>query len=285
MIGIPRNIKPQRQLGQNFLMDERVLEREVAYASITAEDTVLEVGAGIGNLTELLAVSSGHVVAVEYDRQFKDRLEGLARVHGNISIIWGDALTVQLPSFSKVVANLPYRMALPIVLRLLSNPFENGVLMFQKDMAQHICAAPGEAGYGRLSVTVQRLAHTELLDTVPSMAFSPAPDVASAIVRLRPVDVPFPVASAEAFKRLLDHLLFYRDDKLSLALQRLSSEPAQAAAPLLPNKLRNKQVSQMTPEEFGEVSRFLDSHKVDLPAISNTAKRKAQKLRKQPEAR
>jgi 16S rRNA (adenine1518-N6/adenine1519-N6)-dimethyltransferase len=278
MVNVPRNIRPQRQLGQYFLMDERILEREIAYAQIAVEDTVLEIGAGIGNLTERLAPHAKHVVAVECDKQFQDRLESLANVHGNISLIWGDALAVRLPSFNRVVANLPYRVALPIVLRLLNYPFENGVLMIQKTMAQHICASPGEVGYGRLSVTVQRLARTELLDTVPRIAFSPSPDVDSAIIRIRPISSPFAVASAEAFKRLLDHLLIYRDDKLIIALSRLSG--TQAIASLLPEKLRNKQVSQMTPEEFGEVSRFLDSRKVGLPAVSNTTKRKAQKLRK-----
>lgn len=278
MVNVPRNIRPQRQLGQCFLMDERILEREIAYAQIAVEDTVLEVGAGIGNLTERLAPHAKHVVAVERDKQFQDRLESLANIHGNISLIWGDALAVRLPSFNRVVANLPYRVALPIILRLLNYPFENAVLMIQKAMAQHICAGPGEAGYSRLSVTMQRLARTELLETVPRIAFSPSPDVDSAIIRIRPINSPFAVASAVAFKRLLDHLLIYRDDKLIIALSRLSS--TQAIASLLPEKLRNKRVSQMTPEEFGEVSRFLDSHKVGLPAVSNTTKRKAQKLQR-----
>ena len=278
MVDVPRNVRPQRQLGQNFLMDARILEREIAYAQIAVEDTVLEVGAGIGNLTERLASHANHVVAVECDKQFQNMLESLASVHGNISLIWGDALAVRLPSFNRVVANLPYRVALPIVLRLLNYPFENGVLMIQKAMAQHICAGPGEVGYGRLSVTMQRLARTELLDTVPRIAFSPSPDVDSAIIRIRPINSPFAVASAVAFKHLLDHLFIYRDDKLIIVLSRLSS--TQAIASFLPEKLRNKQVSQMTPEELGEVSRFLDSHKVGLPAVSNTTKRKAQKLRK-----
>jgi 16S rRNA (adenine1518-N6/adenine1519-N6)-dimethyltransferase len=147
-------------------------------------------------------------------------------------------------------------------------------------MARHICAGPGEAGYGRISVTVQRLARTQLLDTVPRSAFSPAPSVDSAMVRLSPVTGPFGVASAEAFKRLLDHAFLYREDRLSAALKWLAG--AAAVAPLLPGKLRGKRVSQLTPEEFGEVSRFLDAHKVRLPAVSDVTKRTAQKPRKRP---
>jgi 16S rRNA (adenine1518-N6/adenine1519-N6)-dimethyltransferase len=129
-------------------------------------------------------------------------------------------------------------------------------------------------------VTVQRLARTQLLDTVPRSAFSPAPSVDSAMVRLWPVTGPFGVASAEAFKRLLDHAFLHREDRLSAALRRLAG--AAAVAPLLPGKLRSKRVSQLTPEEFGEVSRFLDAHKVRLTAVSDVAKRTAQKPRKRP---
>jgi 16S rRNA (adenine1518-N6/adenine1519-N6)-dimethyltransferase len=279
---LPRDVSPNQQLGQNFLMDERVLAREVELAGIAAGDTVLEVGAGIGNLTGLLARRAGQVVAVERDRQFAARLDGLTARHPNVSVIWGDARTVRLPRFDRVVANLPYRVALPVLFRLLEHPFTAGLIMVQQDMARHICAGPGEAGYGRLSVTVQRLASAQLLETVPRTAFAPAPDVDSALVRLRPAGNPFPVASDAAFRRLLDYLFLHRDDRLIGALQRLDG--ARAVAPLLPGRLRGKQVIQLTPAEFGEVSRFLDARDVALPVVSDSVKRRAQQLRQRPSA-
>jgi 16S rRNA (adenine1518-N6/adenine1519-N6)-dimethyltransferase len=264
----------QRDLGQNFLTDEGVLEAETGYAAVGAADTVLEVGAGPGNLTWRLATLAGGVVAVEYDRQFRAGLERLAAEHGNITLLWGDALTVPLPPFGKVVANLPYRVALPILLRLLNHGFGTGVVIVQKDMARKICARAEEAGYGRVSIIVQRLARAELLQVVPASAFSPSPRVESAIVRLRPVSDPFPVAAGDAFSRLLDNSFLYRGEKLGAALGRLDSVADTAV--LLPARLRDKQVSRLTPEEFGEVSRFLDSRKVRLPAVSDSAKKRAQ---------
>jgi 16S rRNA (adenine1518-N6/adenine1519-N6)-dimethyltransferase len=261
-------------LGQNFLTDGRFLDAEVGYAAVGAGDTVLEVGAGPGNLTRRLAARAGHVVAIEYDRQFRPALDSLAAACGNVTLIWGDALAVRLPSFGKVVANLPYRVALPVILRLLDHPFDTGVLIIQKDMAQKICAGPGEAGYGRVSVTVQRLAGAELLQAVPGAAFSPPPRVDSAIVRIRPVTDPFPVAAGEGFRRLLDSSFLHREEKLGAALGRLAG--AAEAVSQLPGRLRGKQVSALTPGEFGEVSRFLDSRKVRLPPVSDAAKRRSQ---------
>jgi 16S rRNA (adenine1518-N6/adenine1519-N6)-dimethyltransferase len=268
---MPGGARPQLDLGQNFLIDEATLDAEIGYADVTAGDTVLEIGAGTGNLTGRLAARARRVVAVEYDRRFRPQLEDLARAHGNVELIWGDALAVPLPPFSKVVANLPYRVALPVIMRLLDHPFGTAVLIVQKDMAQKICAGPAEAGYGRVSVTVQRLARAELLRVVPRSAFAPPPAVDSAILRLTPVSDPFPVGSAEAFRRLLDNLFLRRGEKLAEALPGLADVTA-----LLPGRLRGRQVSQLTPEELGEVSRFLDAHKVALPAVRNSAKRRAQ---------
>jgi 16S rRNA (adenine1518-N6/adenine1519-N6)-dimethyltransferase len=270
---MPKGARPQLDLGQNFLVDQASLDAEIRYADVTARDTVLEVGAGTGNLTERLATRAGQVVAIEYDRRFRARLESIARANRNVTLVWGDALTVGLPPFTKVVANLPYRVALPVIMRLLGQPFDRAVLIVQKDMAQKISAGPGQAGYGRVSVTVQRLARAELLDVVPRSAFSPPPGVDSAMLRLAPVSDPFPVASEEAFRHLLDNLFLRRDEKLADALPGLAE-----VAGVLPGRLRTRPVSQLAPGEFGEVSRFLDTHKVQLPAVRNSAKRTAQAL-------
>ena len=271
---MPGSARSQVDLGQNFLTDTASLDAEIGYAKVAATDTVLEIGAGTGNLTERLAARAGQVIAIEYDRRFRQRLDELARAHGNIELIWGDAVAVRLPRFDKVVANLPYRVALPVIMRLLDHPFDRAVLIVQKDMAQKVCAGPDEAGYGRVSVTVQRLARAELLEVVAASAFSPPPRVDSAMLRLTPVRNPFAVGSAEAFRRLLDNLFLRRSDKLADALPGLADITAQ-----LPGRLRGRQVSCLTPEEFGEVSRFLGSHKVRLPPVRNSVKRTAQASR------
>lgn len=269
------SISPSHQFGQNFLVDEDVLKHEVSAARINSQETVLEIGAGIGNLTEALAERAKSVVALEYDHQFEELLQQVCSAHSNISISWGDAMTVTFPHFDVVVSNLPYRIALPLIFKLLEQEFRIGVVMIQKDMAERITARPGEIGYGRLSVTIQRLAQAELLAVVPQRAFSPPPDVASALLILRP-HAPFAIASDDLFKRLLDYLFLHRDDRLIDVLQH--HKDIGATARLLPKRIQTRRIAEMAPAEFGQVSRFLDSHKIQPSVISDSMKRKAQKL-------
>ena len=174
-LSTPYPIRPKKKLGQNFLTDAAVLRREVACADIAAGDTVLEIGAGIGNLTQLLLERAGQVVAVEQDRQFAPCLKDLQRQHKHLRVIWGDALAVDFPRFDKAVANLPYQVALPIVFKLLNQRFERAVLMLPKRLAQRLCATVGQPGYSRIGVTVGRLAQVEWIEQVGKDAFFPRP--------------------------------------------------------------------------------------------------------------
>ena len=136
---------------------------------------MLEIGAGIGNLTRLLLERAGQVVAIEQDRQFAPCLKDLQRQHEHLKVIWGDALAVDFPRFDKAVANLPYQVALPIVFKLLNQRFERAVLMLPKRLAQRLCATVGQPGYSRIGVTVGRLAQVEWIEQVGKDAFFPPP--------------------------------------------------------------------------------------------------------------
>ena len=241
-------IRPKKKLGQNFLTDAAVLRREVACADIAAGDTVLEIGAGIGNLTQLLLERAGQVVAVEQDRQFGPCLKDLQRQHGHLKVIWGDALSVDFPRFDKAVANLPYQVALPIVFKLLNQRFERAVLMLPKRLAQRLCATVGQPGYSRIGVTVGRLAQVEWIEQVGKDAFFPRPEVESALVLIKRTKPKFAVPSDDFFRQVLESLFARRQARVQQIV------PAAALASLS-KKIKNKPVYTVTPREFGEITR------------------------------
>mgnify|MGYP000318302077 CR=1 FL=1 len=176
-------IRPSKFKGQHFLLDEDVLRREVEYAHISGRDVVLEIGAGIGNLTEKLVSKARMVIAVEKD----PRLCALLKERGwkNLQLIEGDVLKVRFPKFDKVVSNLPYGISSPITFKLLDYSWKTSVLTYQKEFAQRIVAEPGTRDYSRLTVGVQRFCDAELLEVIPRDAFYPKPKVDSAIIRLK----------------------------------------------------------------------------------------------------
>lgn len=241
-------IRPKKQRGQHFLTDAAILRRQVACADIAAGDTVLEIGAGIGNLTQLLLERAGRVVAVEQDRQFAPRLKELQRRHGQLKVVWGDALAVDFPRFDKAVANLPYQVALPIVFKLLNQRFDRAVLMLPKRLAQRLCATVGQKGYCRIGVAVGRLAQVEWIEQVGKDAFSPRPQVESALVVVKRTKPKFAVPSEDFFREVLERLFARRQVRVQQLV------PAAAS---LSKKIKNKPVYTVTPREFGEIARAL----------------------------
>ena len=242
------SIRPKKNRGQNFLTDTAVLRREVACADIAAGDTVLEIGAGIGNLTQLLLERAGRVVAVEQDRQFAPCLKELQRRHGHLKVLWGDALAVDFPRFDKAVANLPYQVALPIVFKLLNQRFERAVLMLPKRLAQRLCATVGQQGYSRIGVAVGRLAQVEWIEQVGKDAFFPRPEVESALVLIKRTKPKFAVPSDDFFRQVLESLFARRQEQVQQIVP-----PAALAS--LSKKIKNKPVYTVTPREFGEITR------------------------------
>lgn len=188
-----RRIILKRGEGQRFLIDERVAERMLEYAAVSGEDVVLEIGAGIGNLTKRLEERAAKVYAVEKDKRLCEILRERCK---NAEIIEGDVLRVDLPPFNKVIANLPFHLSSPITLNLLLfHDFDIAVLTYQREFAEKMVASPDmrvgkKKIYGRLSVIVQTLSDVEILEIVPRSVFFPQPSVDAAIVRLKPKDVP-----------------------------------------------------------------------------------------------
>ncbi|MDR3559901.1 MAG: 16S rRNA (adenine(1518)-N(6)/adenine(1519)-N(6))-dimethyltransferase RsmA [Negativicutes bacterium] len=183
-------IHTSKKLGQNFLVDEGVVEKIVRSAALSSTDTVLEIGPGIGTLTQGLAETGAKVVAVELDRRLIDVMTKTLAGYENIRVIHGDILKIDISQEIsadkyKVVANLPYYITTPIVMGLLEQklPIELLVTMVQKEVAERMVAPPGGKDYGALSVAVQYYSDPEIIFHVPPAAFIPAPAVESAVIR------------------------------------------------------------------------------------------------------
>jgi 16S rRNA (adenine1518-N6/adenine1519-N6)-dimethyltransferase len=272
-------VKPNKQYGQNFLKNPQILARQISYAEVGNQDSVLEIGPGTGNLTERLAKIAREVHAIEIDPQFHGPLNQLQGRFRNLHLIWADALDVSFPPFTKIVANLPYQIALPLIFKILDHDFEIAVLIVQQRLARRLCAKAGEEGYSRISVNVQRLAEATVLEIVKPQHFEPAPEVESAMIRLRKTPSRFSVPSQEALNRTLDALFLQRDKTVGIAINRLFPD---RAAPSLKDlgRLCDRPVSLVRPEEFGRICQILWQRGLVPPVISNEMKKKAQKYAK-----
>jgi len=188
------NFNFQKKFGQNFLIDTHVLEKIVKYSGITEEDTVLEIGPGIGTLTEYLAENAKQVIAVEIDEKLIPILKDTLSEYDNIKVINGDILKLDINEIVKnagadkvkVVANLPYYITTPIVMKILEEDInvESITVMIQKEVADRMQAKPGTKDYGALSLAVQYYSKPEIVANVPPNCFMPRPGVGSAVIRL-----------------------------------------------------------------------------------------------------
>ena len=212
-------LRADKKLGQNFLIDENIVRNIVAAAELSDKDTVLEVGPGIGTLTQGLAESGASVVAVELDKRLLPVLDTTLEGYDNVRIVNGDILqvdimqTVGVDEF-KVCANLPYYITTPIIFALLEKrlPMERLVAMVQKEVAERMAAKPGGKDYGALSVAIQYYTEPEIAFIVPPSSFIPAPSVDSAVIVCKRREKP-PV-------EVCDEALFFRVVKAAFSLRR-----------------------------------------------------------------
>ena len=236
-------LRADKKLGQNFLIDETVVRRIVEAAELTSADKVLEVGPGIGTLTQGLAESGAQVTAVELDKRLLPVLDSTLDGYDNVRIVNGDILKVDImqevgAEGFKVCANLPYYITTPIIFALLEKrlPMERLVAMVQKEVAERMAAQPGGRDYGALSVAIQYYTEPEIAFIVPPSSFIPAPSVDSAVIVCKrrekpPVDV-------------CDEALFFRVVKAAFSLRRK----------MLSNALKNMGISSQQCAQWLELS-------------------------------
>lgn len=191
----------QKKFGQNFLIDTHVLDKIIRAAEITKEDMVLEIGPGIGTMTQYLAEAAGKVIAVEIDRNLIPILSETLSMYDNVRIINEDVLKLDIRKLAeeenqgrpiKVVANLPYYITTPIIMGLFEGkvPVESITVMVQKEVADRMQTGPGSKDYGALSLAVQYYAKPYIVANVPPNCFMPRPKVGSAVIRLTRHDTP-----------------------------------------------------------------------------------------------
>jgi len=236
------NFSFQKKFGQNFLIDTHVLDKIIQSANITKDDMVLEIGPGIGTMTQYLAQAAGKVIAVEIDKNLIPILEDTLSGYDNVRVINEDVLKLDLKKLAdeenngkpvKVVANLPYYITTPIIMGLFENevPVESITVMVQKEVADRMQTGPGNKDYGALSLAVQYYADPYIVANVPPNCFMPRPKVGSAVIRLTRHQNP-PVTA--------------KDEKLMFRIIRASFNQRRKT---LANGLKNSQELNYTKEQ------------------------------------
>ncbi|MDB5447217.1 MAG: ksgA [Phenylobacterium sp.] len=231
----------RKSFGQHFLLDLNITRKIARLAGVAAGDRVIEVGPGPGGLTRALLETGAAVVAVEKDERFRPLLEELAAVCPSLTLVFGDALAVDEAALAAgapahVVSNLPYNVGTPLLIKWLTGPWRPAslTLMFQKEVAERIVARAGEDPYGRLAVIAQATSEAQRLMDVPARAFTPAPKVESAVVRLVPrADPPSP-ATLRALEQVTAAAFGQRRKMLRSSLKSLGGEALIAQAGLDP---------------------------------------------------
>jgi len=240
------------------MTDGALLERMISYASVSPKDIVLEVGAGLGFLTQLLAERCRRVIAVEIDGKLMGILRDELREMRNVELVHGDVLNTPLPRFNKVVSTPPYSISSPLLFWLLDHVFDCAVLTFQEEFARRLSAQVGSKDYSRLTVATYYRADAELLDFVSKSAFYPPPDVDSVVVRLKPREPPFKVKDEKTFFELVRVMFTQRNKKVRNAVlpfllkHRIAKERAMKLADTL--LFHEKRVRELAPEDFGALA-------------------------------
>ena len=266
-----QNFAVQKKYGQNFLVDTNILEGIVRAAEISKDDVVLEIGPGMGSLTQYLLEAAKEVIAVEVDKMLIPILKDNLKDYGNLTLIHGDVLKLDLNEILngrrvKVAANLPYYITTPIVMELLEKQenIESITVMVQKEVAQRMQEGPGSKSYGALSLAVQFYSKPEIVLNVSKHCFLPKPDVDSAVIKLdiyTPDERPVKVKDAQFMFRLIRAAFNQRRKTLLNALSndagtKIPKEKTLAALSEM-GKSENIRGEALTLEEFAELADLL----------------------------
>ena len=251
-----------KRLGQHFLVDEGVLELILKEAQLSQNDEVLEIGPGLGTLTEGLAKRVKHVYAIEKDSRLFDELKTEFITNEQVTLLLGDAVRIKWPKTTKLVANLPYNISSPILFRFLESNISFALLMLQDEFAQRLAAHPGSKTYGRLSVMINHTIGVELITRIQPESFYPPPKVSSALVRLMRLSNPrFQVLNPSLFGKLVTALFGQRRKKIKTPLKtfltQLSLQTSQINSILEDTPWIHQRVEELAPEELANLANLI----------------------------
>ena len=247
-IGIP----PLKRFGQHFLIDKGVRERLVELAELTGNDTVLEVGPGLGFLTAALIGRAGRTIAIEKDRTLAAYLKEKFSKQQNLTVVQADALTVYIPEGSKIVSSPPYNISSKLILLIMNSRFRLAALLMQEEFVRRLTAASGSRDYGRISVMLQSKATAKLDMKVPREAFYPKPRVDSALVTIRPSIEKLQAQNQQLFIDMVRALFTQRRRKLRGVLARYlkTRYPTLSDAIIQQIPLIDKRIYELNPNEL-----------------------------------
>jgi 16S rRNA (adenine1518-N6/adenine1519-N6)-dimethyltransferase len=256
-------IFPNKLMGQNFMVNPSLYPQLCTYAELSKSDVVLDAGAGFGWLTCYLADKCRAVIAVEKDPQVALMLREQVKGLSNVTVIEGNVLKAELPTFNKVIAIPPYYLSSHLVTWLFGLKIDCAVMIMQKEFAIRLVAPIGSEEYGWLTVISNQCAEVELLDSIPKRMFYPQPRIESTILRLKPLkNKTFEVKNPKIFVNMAKWLFTQRNKKLGKALIpfiqcnfKLTKQEAENIAPTLP--LFNRRPRELSPKDFGALANAL----------------------------
>ena len=251
-LGIP----PLRRFGQHFLIDREVRRELVESGRVSANDTVLEVGPGLGFLTSELLKTAGQVIAVEKDRTLAPYLRRKFSKHKNLTVIEGDVLEIDLPDYDKMISSPPYNISSKLVFMILNSKYELASLLLQNEFAVRLMSSNGSKDYSRLTVMFQCKARANVVAKVPSTAFYPKPKVESTLVTITPLLEDPPIKNHTLFDELVRALFTQRRRKLSGVLTRYLKHhyPGHLGLILKEISFLDKRVFEISLQEFVTLS-------------------------------
>lgn len=256
-------IRPRRKYSQNFLINPNLIKWHLDFANINSDDEIVEIGPGLGFLTEALARKAKKVLSIEIDREMIKILRDRLASQANIEIIESDVLTLPTDVFNgrKIVSNTPYKISSPLLFKIFKSRYIVGLLTFQAEFARRLSAKPGDPNYGRLSISASRAANVRKLKMISRKWFYPPPKVDSILLKIEPNENHTSIVPPDFFYVFLRDLFSYKNkilkNALKFCLKRWKFQPDEVSVLLNDLPQLEKTVRDITPDELETLAKLL----------------------------